>query len=131
MMIYGWKSMGKEKEVQGQAFRNVMIEKERDNPEYIQLLTMNHELKTQLSTIENKLETMLLYMENIEKEKEKKQEDQGNIEEIFQEKFPPEYRHRAEQIEKMTKEDKSLEEIAVALNMGKGEVLFIQRLLEK
>lgn len=123
--------MNQEKEIKGQAFREVIIEKERDNPEYIQLLTMSHELKIQLSTIENKLEIMFLHMENIEKEKGKEQEPQENIEKISQEKFPPEYREAAKQIEKMTKEEKSIEEIATAVNIGKGEVLFIQKLLEK
>lgn len=116
--IYGWRLIKTEKRVKGETFRDFISEQNNENGEYIKLLSLNIELKNQLNTIEDNLNILL-----------KKTKETENL--YKEDTSHPNYNEAANKIEKMTKEKKSVEEMASELGMGKGEVLLLKRLLTK
>lgn len=138
--IYGWRLMKKESKVHEEAFKEVMLEQDKDNGEYIKLLTFNTEIKNKLVILEDKLNIVLKETEDIKQIhiKEEVLENDSVLktkmepEGLFKEDANyPNYNEAAIKIEKMTEENKSIEEMASALSMGKGEVLLLKRLLTK
>lgn len=138
--IYGWKLIVQENKVHGEAFKEVIAEQNKDNIEYIKILTLNNQLKNKIDTMEKKLNTILMELKETKqisvKEKvlnkdaeitTKNEAENINKDEVNY----PNYSEAANKIEQMTEENKSIEEMASVLNMGKGEVLLLKRLLTK
>lgn len=134
-ILYGWQPIKKKRTLQEETFREIIVKEEKGNGDYIKLLSTNHELKAQLSIIEDKIEDVLTQIENLQGTikglKEEKENKKENMEQVSQEQLEKDYGKIARNIQEMTKQNKSVEKIATTLNMGKGEVLFIRRLLEK
>ncbi|SJZ52457.1 DUF6115 domain-containing protein [Garciella nitratireducens] len=138
LIFYGKRSIKRKEEVSGEAFQEILLEEQGKDRK---ALLINYELKTQLLTIQDHLEWLISKIEDLEEEiKEIKQEKrrimEGNektIEKVSHKKSKSndEQAQIMEKILKLTKEDKSIEEIASILHIGKGEVLFIQNLLKK
>lgn len=134
-ILYGWQPIKKKRTLQEETFREIIVKEEKGNGDYIKLLSTNHELKAQLSIIEDKIEDVLTQIENLQGTikglKEEKENKKENMEQVSQEQLEKDYGEITRNIQEMTKQNKSVEKIATTLNMGKGEVLFIRRLLEK
>lgn len=130
-ILYGRYLIKKKRELQEETFKEAIVKEEKDNGDYIKLLSTGHELKAQLSIIENKVENVLTQVENLQGNIKGLKEEKENTEYLSQEQTERDYNEIARNIQKMTKQNKSVEEIATTLNMGKGEVLFIRRLLKK
>lgn len=130
-ILYGWQSIKKKRKLQEETFKKAIIKEERENGDYIKLLSTNHELKAQLSIIEDKVEEVLVQIENLQGVIKGLKEEKENMDKLSQKQPERDYGEIARNIQEMTKQNKSVEEIATTLNMGKGEILFIRRLLEK
>lgn len=139
--VYGRRLIKKEIRVHGEAFKEVISEQNKDNGEYIKLLTINTELKNQLDIIENNLNIILKetkgikqinFNEKVQKRGSAELITKKESESLYKEKSNhPNYNEAANRIEKMAGENKSIEEMATELGMGKGEVLLLKRLLTK
>ena len=102
----------------GEDFQAVVEEQEQKNGEFIRLLAANQDLKIRLESVEDKLDGISTRLER-----------PGQISE--DKTVGPDYGAAACKIAEMKKKNMSVDDMAAALHMGKGEILFIQRLLEK
>jgi hypothetical protein len=137
--FYGWRLIKEESKIHKDAFKEVISEQNKDNADFIKILTINTELKNQLITLEDKLNILLKDTKEIkhlsvnDKEYGKESElTKNEPESIYKEDDNyPNYNEAANKIKKMTEENKSIEEMASALSIGKGEVLLLKRLLKE
>ena len=131
LIITGIKLKENETKRRGKAFREVMSVQERDKGEYIKLMALNQELLNRVGFIEQRTEEIINNLALI-------QHSVGNMLSMpddgskgREQEEAQDYSDVVSKIDKMMKCNMSVDEIATSLNMGKGEVLLIQRLLQK
>lgn len=130
LCVYGWQSMKKQnqKHLHKESFHQAIVDQEDNHGEYIKLLSLYQELKNSLEDMQAQLNTISeqtspeLLLNILEKDSEEIDKKEGDS---------LDYAQAADKIEKMSKNNKSIEEMALELNMGKGEVLLLKRLLTK
>ena len=115
LIFIGGYLLKKENKVKGESFQELLEEQNTDKTEYIKLLAGNQGLKIQLDTIEDKLEHISVQLELVGKE-QYNNTDCGTP---------------AQMIESMESDRRSVEDKRTSLNLRKGEVRFIQDILEK
>ena len=117
LIVWGGYLVRKEKQgEETETFQEVLVEQGREKGDFIRLLAANQDLKERLESVENKLDGMAVRLEQVRGDEPK---------------TDPDYGEAAYKIAEMTKKKLSVEEMATSLHMGKGEVLFIQKMLEK
>ena len=116
LLLYGGYLLKKENNVQGEGFHELLEEQNRDREEYIKLLAGNQDLKGRLDSVETKLDYITGKMDLLHKSQPDCLDCGGaanQIDTVKNKKLPMEGNTEP------------------SLNMGKGEVRFIQNLLKK
>ena len=143
LIVCGGYLMLREKRTRGRIFREVVKDQDRENGDWVRLLAANQELKVQLKTVEKKLDGISARLDQAEvrsRPVEVQPESQTvppKLQKGFSEKpakgssVPTDYREAACRIADMRKQNRSVEDMASSLHMEKGEILFIQGLLEQ
>lgn len=128
LIFFGGYLIKKENKEHGEIFQEIMEEQQKDNDGYIKLFALNYEMKDRLLSVEDKLDHILDRMEHVQQSQPNKPEYRATP---VRQDSTPDYEAAAIKIREMTDKNMSVEEMAAALNIGKGEVLLIQKLLEK
>lgn len=131
LILTGIKLKDIEKHRRSEAFREVISVQERDNSEYIKLMAINQELLSRVGFIENKTEDIANNLAAIQRSVENILSMPAGSSNGREQGEAQAYSDAVYKIDKMMKSNMSVDEIATSLNMGKGEVLLIQRLLQK
>ena len=151
LILCGGYLMLREKRTRGRIFREVVKDQDRENGDWVRLLAANQELKVQLKTVEKKLDGISARLDQAERQARPQAEVRSRPVEVqpesqtvppklqkgFSEKpskgssVPRDYREAACRIADMRKQNRSVEDMASSLHMEKGEILFIQGLLEQ
>jgi seryl-tRNA synthetase len=122
----------KENNVRKEKFQGLLNMHNTDNEEYIRLLAANQDLKARLDSIENKLDQFMDQVEFIYK-------NRANLPGHNSADDDSTYDEEVENLDKVEAEQLTSEQIETedtlitgpSANLGKGEVRFIQSLLEK
>lgn len=122
LILYGWTRRGVETSKNRDPFKEIIHRQETDKREYIEILSLNHEIKSLLVQMDEKLDRIQAKIPSEQEEEKELQDPNTEIED---------YNRAAGTIKKMLQENKSIDEIAKSLNMAKGEVLLLKRLLNK
>ena len=126
--IYGWRLIKNQDRTHKEVFQEMISDQNNNHGEYIKLLSLHAELKNCLELMQQQLNTILeqtshdALINTQEKEPARTDRKENNF---------LHYNEAASKIAKMLENNKSIEEIASELNMGKGEVLLLKRLLTK
>ena len=166
LIVCGGYLILREKRTRGMVFREVVKDQDRENGDWIRLLAANQELKTQLETMEKKLDGISDRLEQTGQQAKALAKPQAEVlskpqaevlpkpqAEVLPKpqaevRFSPlkgflakpsgkepsarrDYREAACRIADMRKQNMSVEDMASSLHMEKGEILFIQGLLEQ
>ncbi len=174
LIVCGGYLILREKRTRGMVFREVVKDQDRENGDWIRLLAANQELKTQLETMEKKLDGISDRLEQTGQQAKALAKPQAEVlskpqaevlpkpqaevlpkpqAEVLSKpqaevRFSPlkgflakpsgkepsarrDYREAACRIADMRKQNMSVEDMASSLHMEKGEILFIQGLLEQ
>lgn len=123
MVFYGGYLIKKENKENVEVFQGLVEEQGRDKDEFIKLMAANEDLKVHLYHLESQLDHISAQLEQVEEDKAAQYQTDKPI--------GPDYWAAADKIAEMKRSNMSLDQIAASLNMGKGEVLLIQNLLEK
>jgi len=144
----------REKRARGRIFREVVKSQSQENGDWIRLLAASQELKVQMETVEKKLDGISVRLgqtgQQVKSQAEVPSRSQTEVpskpqtgnRSRSQERFPEkpsgkglsvhrDYREAACRVADMRKQNKSVEDMASSLHMEKGEILFIQGLLEQ
>lgn len=137
LIAYGLLLIRDEKQRRGETFKEIIVEKEKDDSQYISLLASNQELTKKVNSIDTRMAEVLTGFVDIQDmlgradQESHTKVDQESHTKADDANINMEYGQLAQKIKRMLRANMAVDEIATDLNIGKGEVLLIQKLLEK
>ncbi|HZK34592.1 MAG TPA: hypothetical protein VFD33_04710 [Bacillota bacterium] len=138
LIAYGLLLIRDEKQRRGETFKEIIVEKEKDDSQYISLLVSNQELAKKVNSIDTRMAEVLTGFVDIQdmlgradQESHTKVDQESHTKADDDANTNMEYGQLAQKIKRMLRANMDVDEIATDLNIGKGEVLLIQKLLEK
>lgn len=132
-----------------ESFQEMVQQEQEENSQHIEYKALYQEIISKLSNLEDKMGQVMDKIEHMNiqdippiqgpegKKAIEEPEDMGEKEKVNlpQEKkfytLPKAYQESIDKIRELKEKDYTIEEIATSLDMGKGEVLFLQNLLKK
>lgn len=132
LLFYGGYLLKKENNDRKEEFRELLDIQNADNKEYVKLLAVNQELKTQLGSIENKLTQFLNQVEFAHKYRQNRPEYYSASDNL-DEADAAQSTDKTESVHLASEQTETEDTVrtGASANLRKGEVRFIQNLLEK
>lgn len=129
IILFGWHLTKKQEIEQQGLFKEVLVQEKDHNQEYIKLQVLLYDLKDQISSIEDKLDKNLMIDKGNTEDEVVDDLKQESIQKENKKDVSSDYNIILDEVKEMIKENKTVEEMAAHLNLGKGEVILLKNLL--
>lgn len=130
LVFLGLYMIQEEKKTRSRTFKDFVVAEERDNSDYINLLASNQDLIRKVNNLDKRLGQLQEGCEDIREILGLLSEESPTVENGEKETDIV-YGDLEKRVEKMLRANMTVDEIATALNIGKGEVLLLKNLLVK